>query len=258
MRPHYGIDAPGLVRGFFAGGVGLLIASAVIYALVPGSWSHWVAMILFVAAFYPLGMFCLMLRWSLVVKVKGREAILDLIKWTGSEAVLDIGCGRGLMLVGAAKRLSSGSAIGIDIWQAQDQSTNNAQAPLDNARLEGVDDRVRVQTADMRTLPFKNGAFDVVVSHWVVHNVEPQGDRAKALAEMVRVLRPGGSILLADIVNRDEYRDEFLRLGASDVRIVAKSKLKDNLLNIVSFGSFKPTTILARGFAKMEEPALLP
>lgn len=250
MRPKYGIDAPGLVRGFFVGGLALLFVSMLLYQFASdiGPWSRCLAAVVLVASLYAFGMFCLMVWWSLVVKVKGREQILDLVTWTGKEMVLDIGCGRGLMLIGAAKRLTSGTAIGVDIWQAQDQSANSADAALENARLAGVSDRVTVNTADMRKLPFEACTFDVVVSHWVVHNVEPKADRMSAMQEMVRVLRPNGTILLADIVNRQEYVDEFVRLGAGDVRLVVRSAVQDNLLRLVSFGSFQPATIIASEF----------
>ena len=84
---------------------------------------------------------------------------------------MDIGCGRGLMLIGAAKRLTTGKAVGIDLWKAEDQSNNKPDETIKNARLEGVADRIEVQTSDMRSLGFGDASFDVVVSHWAVHNV---------------------------------------------------------------------------------------
>ncbi|MER3436097.1 MAG: hypothetical protein C4288_22700 [Leptolyngbya sp. ERB_1_1] len=65
-----------------------------------------------------------MLLFSKFQKLKDREKLLDSIQWLGNELVLDVGCGRGLMLVGAAKRLTNGKSIGIDIWQQEDQSDN--------------------------------------------------------------------------------------------------------------------------------------
>ena len=65
--------------------------------------------------------------------------------------MLDVGCGHGLMLIGAAKRLSSGRAIGIDIWQDVDQANNSAAATRRNAELEGVS--VAVRDGDARRIP---------------------------------------------------------------------------------------------------------
>ena len=247
MRPNYGIDAPGLVRGFLFGGLALLGASAFAFsqqALHP--WLFWLAVILLITAIYALFMFSLMLWGSLVDKLSDREAALNLINWRGNERVLDVGCGRGLMLVGAAKRLNTGEAIGIDIWAEKDQAANVMAAPLENARLEGVSERVKVQTADMRKLPFADQSFDVVVSSWAVHNLELQADRMIALQEIVRLLRPSGAVLLTDIVNRHEYASAFRNMGLEDVRVVIFSRLKDRFLTAVSFGSFQPSTVFAR------------
>ena len=71
----------------------------------------------------------------------------------GCEQVLDVGCGRGLMLIGAAKRLNTGRAIGVDIWKMEDQSQNLPTAALANAKIEFVAERVEVRTADMRGVP---------------------------------------------------------------------------------------------------------
>ena len=251
MQARYGIDAPGLVRGFLAAGLALLAMGALAATFGAPLWppAAWLAPVLGIAALYPLGMFALMLWESLAVKVRGREAILDLVTWRGDEAVLDVGCGRGLMLVGAARRLTTGRAVGVDLWLARDQSSNAKAAPLDNARIEGVADKVDVETADMRALPFAGNSFDVVVSNWAVHNLEAEADRARALSEMVRVLHPGGTILLTDIACRDEYLAKLKALGAGDVRLVVASPLKDRFLAAVSFGSYRPATIVARAFA---------
>jgi SAM-dependent methyltransferase len=120
-----------------------------------------------------------MLWSSKVGKVRDRERLLDRLTWKGDERVLDVGCGRGLLLVGAARRLTAGKAIGIDIWQAEDLSGNNLAATTENARREGVADRVEVKTADMRELPFADSAFDVVLSRAAIHNLYSAGDRPR-------------------------------------------------------------------------------
>ena len=186
----------------------------------------------------------LMMYESKNKKIKERDAILDQLQLNDNDRVLDVGCGRGLMLIGAAKRLITGKAIGIDIWVSKDQSQNTMQATLDNAQKEGVADRVEVKTADMRSLPFENASFDVIVSHWVVHNLEQKLDRDKALSEMVRVLKPNGRLSLTDIENRLEYVERLTALGLSNIFIVS-NPLRDFILGLVSFGSFKPGTVFA-------------
>ena len=67
---------------------------------------------------------------------------LDKIPWRGDERVLDVGCGRGLLAVGAAHRMSSGTVTGVDVWNRQAVSDNRAGSVLENAAIEGVQDRV--------------------------------------------------------------------------------------------------------------------
>jgi arsenite methyltransferase len=117
-KPDYGIDAPGLMRFFFvAGMVALAIFLAVEFSALEQIPKLPISTLLAIAATYFGGMGCFMLYGSKVMKLKDRENLLNLFQWSGDELVLDVGCGRGLMLVGAAKRLTSGRAIGIDLWQ---------------------------------------------------------------------------------------------------------------------------------------------
>ena len=247
-KPDYGIDEPGLARGFLIGAIGLItIGLGLLYlSATLGSWTKFAAVVSLLLGLYPLGMFFIMNWESRVTKIIDREKILNLIKWRGDEQVLDVGCGRGLMMIGAARRLSSGKAIGIDLWLDRDQSSNTEDAPLQNAQIENVSDRVFFETADMRKLPFPDTTFDVVLSSWVVHNLENRDDRVKALAEMMRVLRSGGALLLTDIVNRNEYIDLLKTTDTSETRLIVFSAVKDRILRFVSFGSYGPSTILAR------------
>jgi ubiquinone/menaquinone biosynthesis C-methylase UbiE len=246
--PDYGIDAPGLVRFFILSGListGLAGLTS-LWISGPPAWGAIVLAVTFgLAALYLLGMCCIMLYWSKVTKLHTREALLDRIPWRGDERVLDVGCGRGLMAVGAARRLTSGRAIGIDIWRSVDQSSNTAEGALENARRESVVDRVSIQTADMRRLPFEDGSFDVVLSHWAVHNLESETGRKTALTEMTRVLRPGGTLILADIEHRAAYASELSDLGLARQTLVLEP-IRDFVLSILSFGSFRPFAIVAR------------
>jgi SAM-dependent methyltransferase len=215
-HPDFGLDAPGLVKTFaVVGFVALMLSLAAANLLRPGSIRLLVCILLALATLYACGMAGLMIFWSKIVKVRERDRMLDLLALRGDEHVLDIGCGRGLMMIGAATRLPRGRAMGVDIWQSADQSGNTADATMTNAALSGVADRVDVQTADMRTLPFAAGTFDVVMSHWAVHNLPDAAERERAIAEMCRVLKTEGTILLADIEYRASYAQSLrsLELG---------------------------------------------
>ena len=142
------------------------------------------------------------------------ESILDGLRLRGDERVLDMGCGRGAVLIAVAKRLTSGRATGIDLWSTKDQSGNASDVTKRNAVLEGVVERVAIETGDMRSLPFADGSFDVVLSSLAIHNIRGRLDRAKAVTEAWRVLRPGGRLLIADIRSTALYAKTLDALGA--------------------------------------------
>jgi len=145
------------------------------------------------------------------------ERILDGIHLRGDERVLDMGCGRGAVLTAVARRLTTGRITGVDIWSTADQSGNAKDAVLRNAMLEGVSDRVHIDTADMRALPFPDAAFDLVVSSLAIHNIRSNEDRRRAIAEGFRVIKPGGRLVIADIRATSLYAEALRTLGASNV-----------------------------------------
>ena len=112
----------------------------------------------------------LFIRTTRVGKFEVWAEILEGLRLRGDETLLDLGCGRGAVLLAAAKLLPNGRAIGVDIWRA-DQTDNSQQNTLRNAELEGVADRVEVRTADITDLPFDDNSVDVIVSSLVVHNI---------------------------------------------------------------------------------------
>lgn len=154
---------------------------------------------------------------SRVAKLRLRDAILDSIAWRGDESVLDVGCGRGTFLIGAAKRLKKGVATGVDIWNPQQLSGNNREAALATATAEGVEKRVKVETADARKLPFADSSFDIVLSSLAINGVGLSGDRRQALTEINRVLKPGGRVAILDIMYTRKYADVLRELGYQEI-----------------------------------------
>jgi SAM-dependent methyltransferase len=250
----YGLDAPGVVRNL------VLVAAACLVFWGSAALGFWSGQIGFAdvrvavstsAMWAGLGCSLMAARmvWeSKIGKLERRERLLQRLDWDGTERVLDIGCGRGLMLIGAAKRLTTGQATGIDIWQAEDLTGNSAEATLDNARREGVASRVEVKTADMRKIPFPDGTFDVVVSSAAIHNLYAADDRARAIAEVARVLRPGGQAVIDDIRHLGEYAKAFAMHGC-EVHPVG-SRVQAALLALITLGSLRPGTLLAKKAAR--------
>ena len=65
----------------------------------------------------------------------------------------------------------------------------------------------------------------MVLSSLAIHNIDGADERAKAIAEMVRVLKPGGQMVIFDIGHTPEYARELQRLGMADVRLSSLSFL---------------------------------
>ncbi len=75
--------------------------------------------------------------------------------------------------------------------------------------------------------------------------VNCQLSTVNCLSEIVRVLKPGGIVLLADIVNQAEYAEYLRRCGMEDLQLHNNTS-RDAVLKVITFGSFAPSAILAR------------
>ncbi|MEW5302176.1 MAG: hypothetical protein WDW36_004981 [Sanguina aurantia] len=91
----------------------------------------------------------LMLLTSTVGKPHVIGKMIDGLKLRGDEQVLDVGCGRGLLLLDAARQLPGGRASGLDLWSTRDQSGNAEAATRHNAALANLAERVQIDTGDM-------------------------------------------------------------------------------------------------------------
>src|SRR3954470_9273472 len=205
-RGSYGFDAP------FA--PAFLTAMAVLYvvlAIISGTRKFWVS------AAFSLAIDALYIYTTRRGKFVAWARLLGQLNLRGDERILDLGCGRGAVLLLAAQHLTTGRAVGVDLWRRADQSGNSLEATRRNAIAEGVDDRVELHTADMTALPFGDDSFDLVVSNFAIHNISGRAGRDKAVSEAVRVLRPGGRLLIVDVRGTGRHRAQLARMGMTDV-----------------------------------------
>ena len=215
-KPDYGVDAPKVMRNLFVFG-----ALAILLILVtPGGgvlrlgsltfFSHpmlaWTGGFLLAEGF----LFLLYVKYG---KFRHRDFMLSLHAWHGDEQVLDVGCGRGLLLAGAAKRLATGHGTGIDIWSNVDMGGNSADVTLHNLQLENIQSRCTLVSAGAQQMPFEDATFDVIVSNLCLHNLYDKPTRQRAVAEIARVLKPGGVALLSDYKRTGEYASQLRELG---------------------------------------------
>ena len=117
------------------------------------------------------------------------------------------------MMIGAARKLSDGKSIGVDVWNAEDMLNNSLDRTLKNAKLEGVVDRVEVKSEDARSMSFPDASFDVVLSNLCIHNIISREGRRKACREIARVLKPNGVAIISDVMFTGLYREVFEKEG---------------------------------------------
>jgi len=212
-KPDYGIDAPGVIRNLLVIGVALILSAIFFPVIDIGKvkffWNR--------TAYFPGILFTveglLMILYAKWGKFRHRDRMLNMVQWRGDEQVLDVGTGRGLLLIGAARRLTTGKAVGIDVWSTKDLSGNSLERTQANVDFEGVSQTVELKSQDARRLSFPDASFDLVLSNLCIHNIPGDEDRAQACREIARVLKPGGTALISDFIKTGLYQKVFAEAG---------------------------------------------
>jgi demethylmenaquinone methyltransferase/2-methoxy-6-polyprenyl-1,4-benzoquinol methylase/phosphoethanolamine N-methyltransferase len=125
-----------------------------------------------------------------------REMTVELAGLQPGDSLLDVGCGPGSVTIPAKKRLgTNGRAAGID------PSPEMIARARQNAAQKGLDIDFRVGVIE--DLPFPDATFDVVTASLMIHHL-PGDLKASGLAEVYRVLKPGGRLLIADFMRPTE------------------------------------------------------
>jgi SAM-dependent methyltransferase len=165
-------------------------------------------------------------------KLALRDRLLDAVPWHGDDVVVDIGAGRGLLAIGAAHRTNAPVHC-VDLFIGKDLSGNSPDRLLANAAIEGVADRLVIHREDATTLSLPNACVDVVLSTLCLHNITDPGARIQALDHIVRVLSPGGTVVISDLAHvREEYAPHLAAAGL-DIQSVTRAA-----------GTFPPQRIL--------------
>ena len=144
-----------------------------------------------------------------------RETMLSFARLQPVESVLDVGCGTGSLAMAAKRQVGAdGSVDGVD---AAPEMIARARKKARSAGLE-----ITFQTAYAQSLPFPGARFDVVLSTLMLHHL-PQPARQELAAEIRRVLKPGGRVLVIDFGLESRQRKSILdhihrRHGSVDVK----------------------------------------
>ena len=125
-----------------------------------------------------------------VDRVWRRKAVKELVDGS-CQKILDIACGTGDSTIELAKRAGSGSTVtGVDISAAM------MEPLMRKAAKAGVHDRIHLKVADGAALPYQDGSFDAVTCSFGIRNFE---DKGKGLREFLRVLKPGGKMVILEL-----------------------------------------------------------
>jgi ubiquinone/menaquinone biosynthesis C-methylase UbiE len=140
---------------------------------------------------------------------KGRELrqrTASLARLQPGDQVLDVGCGTGTLALDVQRRVGrAGRVVGIDPGQEQ-----IARARAKAARR---DVPIEFQIGVIEQLAFPDQTFDVVLSTLMMHHL-PASLKAQGLAEIARVLKPGGRLVIADFKRKQERVGQAARFHA--------------------------------------------
>jgi ubiquinone/menaquinone biosynthesis C-methylase UbiE len=135
-----------------------------------------------------------------------RKKTMSLARIQAGEQVLDVGCGTGTLALEVARRVGSiGRVVGVDPSSEQ----------IAHARSKATRRNVPVefQIGVIEQLPFPDQTFDVVLSTLMMHHV-PASVKRQGLAEITRVLKPGGRLVIADFKRKQERQGQAARFHA--------------------------------------------
>jgi ubiquinone/menaquinone biosynthesis C-methylase UbiE len=135
-----------------------------------------------------------------------RQRACDLAAIQAGEAVLDVGCGTGTLALEVYRRVGgTGHVAGVD--------PGPRQIARARAKMKRAGFHIDFQIGVIEQLGFADGSFDVVLSTLIMHHL-PDDVKCQGLSEIIRVLKPGGRLVIGDFMRPEKRPGEPVRLGA--------------------------------------------
>ncbi len=163
----------------------------------------------------------------------GNPTAIDTLR--EGETVVDLGSGAGMDAFLAARQVgASGHVIGVDMTDAM------LEKARDNAQKVGLEDRVEFRKGQIEALPIEDASVDAIISNCVI-NLSPEKDRV--YAEAYRVLKPGGRIMVSDIVLERPLPDRVIESVDAYVGCVSGANLRADYLRTIADAGFEEVRI---------------
>jgi arsenite methyltransferase len=151
------------------------------------------------------------------------------------EVVLDLGSGGGMDVFLAAKKIGSkGKVIGVDMTDQMIEKATETASRYGYANVE-------FRKGEIENLPVEDESIDVVISNCVV-NLTP--DKVRAYSEVFRVLRPGGRLLISDLVTQGDIPEDIKRSFDAWADCIAGALEREEYLRTIHTAGFQGVTVV--------------
>jgi ubiquinone/menaquinone biosynthesis C-methylase UbiE len=161
--------------------------------------------------------------------------------WDGQNPILDVGTGTAQIPIELCRQAPTAQVVGIDL------AAHMLRVGQDNIARAGLVERIRLQQCDAKHTPFADGEFAAVVSNSIVHHIPEPVD---VLAEMVRLVRPGGLLFVRDLLRpADEATlTHLVAAYAGDANAHQQQMFSDSLRAALTLGEIRDL-VATLGFA---------
>jgi ubiquinone/menaquinone biosynthesis C-methylase UbiE len=142
--------------------------------------------------------------------------------WDGRSPILDVGTGTAQIPVELCRQAPAAQVVAIDLAE------HMLRVGRENVRRAGFAARLRLECCDAKSVPFAAGTFAAVISNSIVHHIPEPG---RVLAEMVRVLAPGGGLFVRDLLRPPDEAtlQRLVALYAGDANAHQQQMFADSL-----------------------------